>query len=200
MRLTVLVLGVLMFASVAGAQSRVGDAPANSPAPLTGEGRVAWVVAGNASPRSLLAGVVVAGWNTLIDTPPEWQKTWGGFGKRYVAREGNVAVSNGIEAGVGALWDEDPRYVRADAESTFMARVGHAVRYAIVARRHGREIPAYARYGANVSTVFIAESWLPPSASTAGNRTMRIGSAIGGRALANLWQEFWPDVAAKLRR
>ncbi|HVZ20323.1 MAG TPA: hypothetical protein VG871_04635 [Vicinamibacterales bacterium] len=200
MRRIVLSLVFVMFASVASAQSPVRAAAPNPPVPMTGEARVGWVVDGNASPRSLLAGFVVAGWNTAVDSPPEWQRTWNGFGKRYMAREGNVAVSNGIEAGVGALWDEDPRYFRAAPGSTFMARIGHAVRDAVVARRHDHAIPAYARYTANVGTVFIAESWLPPSASTAGNRTLRIGSALGGRALANLWQEFWPDVRTRLHR
>jgi hypothetical protein len=116
-----------------------------------------------------------------------------------MAREINLPVANGLEAAVGALWDEDPRYVRAP-EGPMAARAGHAVRYAFVARRHDAEVPAYARYMADVSAVFIADAWLPPSASTARATTLRIASAFAGRSLANLWQEFWPDVRKHLHR
>jgi hypothetical protein len=113
-------------------------------------------------------------------------------------READLAVTNGLEAGVGLFWDEDPRYFR-ESTGPIVNRIGHAVRTAFVARRRDVEIPAYARYTANVASVFIAEKWLPPSASTANDRTRRLASAFIGRSLANLWEEFWPDIRARVR-
>ena len=43
--------------------------------------------------------------------PQEWEQTWSGFGKRYLEREVDVAISNTMEAGLGAIWGEDPRYI-----------------------------------------------------------------------------------------
>lgn len=201
MRVVSIALAVFAFAAGASAQSHqpvpVTAVAPNPPSPITGRERIGWVVDGNASPRSLLAGFVVSGWSTAVDSPPEWDRTWSGYGRRYMAREANLAVSNSMEAGLGALWGEDPRYFRAGS-GRLVVRIGHAVRYAFVARRHDDEIPAYARYTANVGTVFIASAWRPPSASRADNRTIAIAESFVGRSLANLWGEFWPDVRARL--
>lgn len=201
MRVVLVALALLAVTPCAYAQSQnpipVTAVAPNPPAPMTGKDRIGWVVDGNASPRSLLAGFIVSGWNTGINTPPEWGRTWSGYGKRYMAREGDLAVSNTMEAGLGALWDEDPRYVRA-GHGRLTARIGHAVRYAFVARRRDDEIPAYARYTANVGIAFIGNAWRPPSASRAGDRTLTIAGSFVGRSLANLWEEFWPDVRARL--
>jgi hypothetical protein len=199
MRTLLTMMGVVLMAANLSAQTRPPVTPvAPTPeTPMTAADRVGWVVDGNVSPRSLAAGVVVAGWNTAINSPPEWERRWSGYGKRYMAREINLATSNGLEAGVGALWDEDPRYVR-ERSGRITSRVSHAVRTAFTARRHGAEIPAYARYTATVGAAFIAEAWLPPSASRPRDRTLRIAGAFVGRSLANLWVEFWPDIRARL--
>lgn len=199
MRTLLVVMTVAMLAGNAWGQtpSPVKPTAPTPETPMTAKDRVGYVVDGNASPRSLLAGVFIAGWDTAIDSPPEWQRKWSGYGKRYMARECDLAVANSLEAGIGALWDEDPRYVR-QSSGRVASRIGHAVRTAFTARRHGAEIPAYARYTANVGDAFIAEAWLPPSASRPGDRTFRIAGAFIGQSLANLWEEFWPDVRSKL--
>ena len=183
------------------------DVAAQSPAPadaspagaITPGERVEWVVRGNASPQSLAAGVFVAGWDTAVDVPEEWGRGWSGFGKRYLDREGHIAVSNGLEASLGAAWHEDPRYFRSMANRPG-ERAVHAVRAAFVARRGDHDAPAFARYAATIGSALVENSWLPPSATTGGMTTWRIGSAYIGRALGNLWAEFWPDVRQRLSR
>jgi hypothetical protein len=167
------------------------------PSGMTGAERLEWVVDGNASPKSLGVGVIVAGWNTAVDVPSEWHRDWNGFGRRYLDREAHIGVSNGIEAGLGAAWAEDPRYVRAGGDHVG-SRVDDAVRGAFLARRHGQRVPAWARYIAVPASALIENGWLPPSATTGGMTTWRIGSAFIGRALGNLWTEFWPDVRDRL--
>jgi len=199
MRIAVIALCVAVVAVDVSAQTPVpvtAVAP-NPPTPMTGKARVGWVVDGSASPRSLLAGTVVAGWSTAIDSPSEWGRGWDGYGKRYMAREADLAVSNTIEAGLGALWDEDPRYFRAEP-GPIKARIAHALRGAVLARRHDSDIPAFARYTANVGGVFIGHLWRPASASTPANETLSLAGAVVGRSLANLWEEFWPDVRRRL--
>src|SRR5690242_5746460 len=85
--------------AVALAQTAAG-ADASPPGAITPTERVEWVVRGNASPQSLGVGVFVSGWNTAVNVPEEWHRSWSGFGKRYVDREAHIAVSNGIEAGL----------------------------------------------------------------------------------------------------
>ena len=201
MRVSLILLGVLVVlapaASVSAQTPVTAVAPDSPPPPMTGKERIDWVVAGNASLRSLAAGVVIAGWDTAVNTPPEWRRTWDGYGKRYMTREVDLAVANSMEAGLGMLWDEDPRYFRA-AHGPLKARIGHALRETFMARRHDGEIPAYGRYTANVAGVFIGNLYRPPSASTAGNTTISIAESFVGKSLANLWEEFWPDVVRRV--
>ena len=80
--------------------------------PIDAAGRVEWTLDGTVGPRSLfIVGPLAAGWETAWNVPKEWGRSWSGAGKRYLAREADVAISNTMEAGLGALWGEDPRYI-----------------------------------------------------------------------------------------
>src|SRR2546421_4472495 len=94
--------------------------PAAPPAPMTAltyqpataADRVEWAIQGTIGLRSLLiVGPLGATVLTGMNSPQEWHQTWEGFGRRYAHREADVAISNAIEAGAGALWGEEPRYV-----------------------------------------------------------------------------------------
>jgi hypothetical protein len=195
MRLLIAALAlVLAWPAVAGAQSTpaAGDR-------LTARQRIDWVVQGNLGANSLAAGVVVSAWQTAFDTPSEWDGGWGGFAQRYGQREVHIAISNGIEAGLGAAWNEDPRYARA-ATGSIGSRTAHALAAAFIARRGDHTAPAWARYAGVTGVVAIENSWLPPSVTTGPMTTWRIGSAFIGRAVGNAWAEFWPDVRQRLGR
>ena len=191
---------VLAATSVRGVAAQTAAPADASPAgAITASERGEWVLRGNVSPQSLAAGVFLGGWNTAVNVPEEWHREWSGFGKRYLDREGHIAVSNGLEATLGALWHEDPRYFRAMTNNP-ADRAMHAVRSVFVARRGDHDGPAWARYTATVGSALVQNSWLPPSATTAGMTTWRVGSAYIGRAIGNLWAEFWPDVRQRLAR
>jgi hypothetical protein len=189
---------VIAFPVVAAAQSAAPSSPPSSDR-MTRRERVDWVMAGNLGGASLAAGVFVSAWQIAWDTPDEWDRDFGGFVQRYMEREAHIVVSNSIEAALGAAWNEDPRYHRS-ASGAIGSRVGHAVRSAFVARRGTRDAPAWARYVAVPAGVGIENSWLPPSVTTPQATSWRIGSAFIGRAVGNVWTEFWPDVRARLRR
>ena len=168
--------------------------------PITGAERVGWIVNGTIGPKSLGVGVISSAWETAWNQPEEWERTWEGFGKRYAQREADVAISNTMEAGLGAIWGEDPRYVRSSAKP-IGARIAYAARMVVLAPyRDGRVHPAWGRYAGNVFNNIIENAWLPPSVTTPGQTVFRCASGFAGRFIGNLWEEFWPDVRERLRR
>lgn len=62
----------------------------------------------------------------MLNRPHEYGTHWDGLGKRYAIRLSGVATGNAIEASLGALWGEDPRYRRVP-DRPFGARVKHVV-------------------------------------------------------------------------
>jgi len=168
--------------------------------PITAEQRFAWYVKSVIGPASLAAGAVSAGFSTGINRPEEYGPTWRGFGKRYALRTSGVAVGNGIEAALGAVWGEDPRYPRSH-DKAFGKRVKNILKYTFVAHRGtGADMPAYARFGGIVGSNFLSNAWRPPSTSTTADTLLRIVLGIGARAGANAFAEFWPDITGRDRK
>jgi hypothetical protein len=169
--------------------------------PISRDQRIDWIVDGIVGPRSLVVvGPLAAGLQTAIDVPKEWGRSWSGFGKRYLEREADVAISNSLEAGLGAIWSEDPRYPRSTRRGIW-PRARYAIKAVVLApRRDGRMALAWGRFAGNVFNNIIENAWLPPSLTTPGQTTLRSVDGLLGRLAGNLWEEFWPDVKAKLRK
>lgn len=166
----------------------------SSDQPITSKQRADWFAQQTAGPESIAGGVISAGWGTLFDRPREYGTHWQGFGERYGMRLSGVAVSNAMEAGIGALWGEDPRYIRSQSAS-FGGRVGHVVKLTFLAKnRHNELAPAYARYIAISGSNFISNTWRADSEATVGDASVRILLGFVGRMSSNAFQEFWPDV------
>jgi hypothetical protein len=192
---------VLVVSMLAVAPAAAGQTPtADMYVPITGTERVDWIVDGTVGVRSLSIGVFAAGWQTGFNTPPEWQRSWRGFGKRYAQREVDVALSNSIEAGAGALWGEDPRYIPSGRRGIW-PRVRYALQATVLAqRRDGRLRPAWGRYAGNIANNLIENAWLPPSQTTAPQTAWRSGLGLLGRLGGNAWEEFWPDVRRRFKK
>jgi hypothetical protein len=169
--------------------------------PVDRAGRVNWIVDGTIGPRSIFAaGVLAAGFQTALNTPSEWQQRWSGFGKRYAEREADVAISNSLEAGLGAIWGEDPRYI-ASGRRGIWPRARYAIKTAFVAqRRDGHLAPAWGRYAGNIFNNLIENGWLPPSATTREQTVLRGALGFASRIGSNAWDEFWPDVQKRLMK
>src|ERR1700689_18158 len=100
-----------------------------------------------------------AAWKTFFDRPREAGPHWDGFAERYGVSVSTNAVSNAMEAGLGAIWGEDPRYARAGAGVSFKARIGHIAQWTVVAPgRDGELHPAYARFMAISGSSFISNA------------------------------------------
>jgi hypothetical protein len=180
-------------------------APAAPSAPssyqaIDGAQRMRWMIDGIAGPKSLGVGVLASTWDTGWNTPREWHRSWSGFGKRYLAREADVAISNALEGGLGAIWGEDPRYLRSTRHGAW-PRARDAIKTVVLApRRDGHLAPAWGRFAGNVANNVIENAWLPPSVTSPRETTLRSVNGFVGRLVGNLWSEFWPDLQRRLKR
>ena len=207
--------GLLLIGLIAGAACSFAQGPSDPPddslpasegivvepgqsAAITGEQRLAWFARSTFGPTSLFAGAMTSGIRTGLDHPNEYGTHWEGFGERYAVREAGVFISNGIEASLGAVWHEDPRYHRAGDEDGFGSRIGHVVKWTFVAPNANGELrPAYARYIGVVGSSFISEAYRVPSEDTTSAALDRIGTSFLSRIAGNAFKEFMPDVKKK---
>jgi hypothetical protein len=191
------------------AASRPALCQSADPAPVTAEAyvpitpaqRVDWIVDGTIGKRSLtVVGPLATAWQTAFNTPEEWGRGFSGIAKRYAQREADVAISNTIEAGLGALWGEDPRYIPSGRKGIW-PRARYAMKTVFLAqRRDGSLKPAWGRYAGNTLNNVIENAWLPPSMTTGRQTALRSGLGMLGRLGGNAWDEFWPDVARRFRK
>jgi hypothetical protein len=105
-----------------------------------------------------------------------------------------------MEASLGALWGEDPRYFPSPRRG-FGTRVKYVIRTTFVApHRDGTWHPAYARYIGNVGNNFLSNTWRVDSENGAGNALVRCVFGVVGRMSGNAFAEFWPDVRKRVWR
>ena len=169
--------------------------PAQAPyEPLSGKQRVEWAASQTFGLESLLVGTWTAAIGTAKNKPEEYDPHWDGFAKRYGMRFTGIAASNTMEAGFGALWGEDPRYVR-NQNLPFKKRIGNVFLYSVAARnREGKLMPAYARYIAIPGNNFLSNTWRVSSEATTNQALARTGYGVLAEVAGNAWSEFWPDV------
>jgi hypothetical protein len=162
--------------------------------PITGTERLSWFVQNTIGLRSLGAGLLSAGLGTAMDSPKEYGGSWEGFGKRYGMRLTGVSTGNVMEAGLGDIWGEDPRYFRAGS-GPFVHRVLHVVKLTFTARdRDGNVAPAYARYIGIAGNNFLSNTWRAQSEADTQHALTRTALGFVGRMGGDAFQEFWPDV------
>jgi hypothetical protein len=187
----------MILVSAGSARAQTADAYV----PITASQRVEWITDGTIGLRSvLIVGVMSASFQTGVNTPSEWERSWSGFGERFLQREADVALSNSLEAGVGALWGEEPRYIRA-GRGTIGDRARYAIKTAFLAQHvDGTLHPAWGRYVGNTVNNVIENAWLPPSATTPGQTVLRSVFGMLTRIGGNAFEEFWPDVVRLLKK
>jgi hypothetical protein len=169
--------------------------------PITNTERIGWVVNTTVGPAGLAGELLGAGWDTLLNSPPKGYGThWQGYGDRVGMSVAGNAVSNTIEAGLGAAWGEDPRYFR-DGGGSFGHRLGHAAKMTFMAEDHnGGVMPAYARFIAIPGGNFLSNAWRASGDNDVNRAGIRTGIGFLGRFGSNVFDEFWPDFKQKLFR
>lgn len=183
-----------------GHAARPSPEPATAYDPIDPGQRAAWIVDGSIGRRSVAVGVLSTVWQTAWDTPPEWHRSWSGIALRYAEREADVTISNTLEAGLGAIWGEEPRYIPSGRRG-IGARTRYAAKTVFLAqRRDGHLGPAWGRYVGNTLNNVIENAWLPPSMTTPKDTIARSANGFLGRMIGNLYEEFWPDAQRLLHR
>jgi hypothetical protein len=176
---------------------RVQEQAAAYHQPTKGD-RVAWVLDSTVGYQSLAIGLFPAAFGTAEDKPYEYHGTFSGYFKRYGMRLAGLGTSNTMEAGLGAIWHEDPRYFRVP-DQPFRERVRHAVKLTVLARRpSGEYAPAYARYIAIPGSNFLSNTWRADSEANTQDALIRTGLGLVGRLSSNAVAEFWPDISARI--
>ena len=193
------VFALVLLPAFAAAQVPVQGPAAGTPyTPPSGSDRVKWVVEGTVSLPVLVFNAGDSAVSTYANWPKEWGRGVAGFSKRFADEEAYSAVSGALEAGVGSLWGEDPRYRRSDQRGVWR-RTRHTLLAAVVApRSDGHLAPAWGRFAAEAGAIPIENTWLPPSARTASATAWRVGEDLMFRAVSNVWDEFWPDLRKRL--
>jgi hypothetical protein len=167
--------------------------------PISAKERIQWVVSGTLGPEGLAGEVLGAGWGTLFDSPKAYGTHWRGFGDRLGMSVAGNLTSDTMEAGLGAIWGEDPRYIRDGAASSFSHRLEHAAKMTFMAEnRDGNVMPAYARFVAIPGSNFLSNAWRAPGDDTTDRALVRTGFGFLGRFGDNIFDEFWPDFKQKL--
>jgi hypothetical protein len=210
---------VLLFSALAAAQAaapkpvptgqqeqqswhRYVDAVPKTPGdykPITPLGQLEWFTHATVGPKSLVGGLFSSGLGTALNSPHEYGTQWEGFGKRYGMRMTGISTGNAMEAGLGAVWGEDPRYFYT-VHAPFKERVKNVVDLTFRAYRpDGERHLAYARFLAIFGNNFLSNTWRAPSESDWQHAMVRSGEGFAARALGNAFSEFAPVVWRKIR-
>ena len=167
-------------------------------APPTQAQRLEWAAFNTVGPASLVSGALSSALATHHNHPYEYGRHWRGYWQRQGLRLSGAATSNLMEAELGALWGEDPRYRRSTSSDTGR-RLWHATKSSFLAYdRQGRTRPAYARLIAVPSSHVISTTWRPHSQHAPDVTAIRIGLGFVGRIASNTLVEFWPDVRSRI--
>lgn len=159
-----------------------------------------WFITNTIGPANLVGGIFTSAFGTALDRPDEYGPHWGGFADRYGMRMTRVVTGNAIEAGVGLILREDPRYFRVP-ERSLKARVGNVARLTFFVRRDDGSFGlGYARYMATFGNNFLSDSWRVHSEANSRDALLRTSEGFAGRMAANAFQEFWPSVKKRVFR
>jgi hypothetical protein len=160
--------------------------------------RLRWITVSTIGWQSLAWGVIASGVGTAENNPREYGTHWNGFADRYGIRISGVVTSNVTEAGLGAIWGENPRY-KPEPEKSFGGRLGSVVYQTFFTRRSdGNFGPAYARFIAIPGTNFMSNTWRVQDEADTPHALERTGFGFAGAMGRNAFYEFWPSVKSRL--
>jgi hypothetical protein len=166
--------------------------------PITPRQRLRWLVTNTIGPPHLAGGAISSAFGTALNRPVEYGPGWGGFGDRFGMRLTGVSTGNAMEASIGMIWREDPRYFRVPNEP-FKARLLNIVKQTFYARRSDANFdPAYARFIAVFGNNFLSNTWRAQSEANNRDAAIRSLEGFAGRMASNAFEEFWPDLKSRV--
>jgi hypothetical protein len=134
--------------------------------------------------------------------PGVWGNGASGYGKRAAARAGLVLSQAGVHHATAAALDFDPRGDRSRCACRHpLRRAGHAMARTFVTRdRRGRAVPNVPLIAGAAGGAMIARAWYPQSDGPGHDAVRLAAMTVVGRAGANLFREFAPDLQRLVRR
>ena len=113
--------------------------------PITGKQRLQWFITQTIGPIHLLGGgTISSAIGTALDRPYEYGSSWGRLRDRFGMRLTGISTGNAMEAGLGAIWGEDPRYFR-EPDKSFGGRRGQRGQTDVCCAAPRREVCARLR-------------------------------------------------------
>jgi len=158
-----------------------------------------WFLTSTIGPAHMAGVAFLSAGGTGVNRPWEYGPHWDGFANRFGMGLAGSATGNAMEASVGLLLREDPRYFRVPQQPS-KSRVANVARLTFLARNEsGRSEPAYARYIGIVGSNFLSNTWRVHSEANAQDALLRSSEGFAGRMAANAFKEFWPDFKRYVR-
>ena len=147
-----------------------------------------------------IAGVF-AGIAYSEDRDASWGRGTDRYGKLYFAALADQTMSNLMaEAAFPILLHQDPRYFRL-GRGGLLHRVGYAASRMFVTRSDSGEPEFnYSEFAGNAAMAAAGNLYYPRDDRAFGNVASRFGTQIAFDLVANVAQEFWPDVKGWLVR
>lgn len=172
---------------------------AQSGGPLTLRERAALHAGRVVSPMTVLSSAAGAGIGQWRAEPEEWGGGMAGYGRRYASSHGYAATQNLFQFGLGAAFNEDPRYQRSRRRGVG-ARLGHAITGTVLGPGRGRARAfRYSFAGSHLGASMLASAWHPDSSSSFGDGLTRAGINVALGVARSVAQEFWPEITAIFR-
>ena len=169
--------------------------------PLTGKQRwKLYLRESFTTPGIYFKTVLFTAGDQITNSPSEWGRNWGGFGRRLASREGQFVIQNSFSSLGDALLQYEPRYNRCNC-SGFWPRTRHAiVRNFVTYNKTELALrPQFASYGAALGAGMIKSLWTPgQSAWSSGYHGMITQVWIG--AGSNWIGEFAPEINRIIRK
>lgn len=163
--------------------------------PLTNRERwVYYVRATYWSPAAFFGAAGPAIGAQIGSSPPEWGGGAKGYGRRLASEFANNIVTNSIQSGLAALIKHEPRYVRSTYKGV-LKRTGHALAFVFVTYNdNGKIRPAVANLVADYGGALTQIAWYPSRYTVLGDGVRFGNLALGFNFIANLINEFTPDI------
>jgi len=150
-----------------------------------------WLL-GMFGPFPIAGDAFSAGVSTWDNKPPEWGKSWNGFGKRFASELGKGVIKGTTAYSLEEAFKLDSTYYRSPKHTPPGSRLKNALMSAFTARTpSGKRVLGFPRItGSYVSAIVATETWYP---NRLGMRdSLRGGTyAIGADILSNIFTEFF---------
>ena len=151
------------------------------------------------TPSAYVKRMLVAAYDQIRDSPPQWGQGWEPYGERFASREGSFLMGDSLAALGNAALKFEPRYDQCRC-SGFWPRTRHAVmRNFLTYNQSEQELrPQWALYGGALSAGVISATWKPHPRNALADGGYSVLDQAGLGALLNVFTEFAGDINRKL--